>query len=134
MRRVHLLTGIALVVLFVLSGAWMHFRYDHLRGMTDATRLLFRSTHIYLLFHGLLHTALGLYLTPHEHPVARRVQDAGSLALLTAPLLAVAAFLEEPLRSGLARTWSRPAIYLVALGLGLHLLASLFPGRRASPD
>ena len=31
-------------------------------GMDDATRLLFRSTHIYLLFMALLNQTLGLYL------------------------------------------------------------------------
>lgn len=127
MRRIHLLFGIALVILFLLSGTYMHVRYDHLRGFDDATRLLFRSTHIYLLFHGLLHTALGLYLVPRGSLRARRVQDAGSLVLLVAPLLALAAFLEEPLRSGLARTWTRPAVYLVVAGMALHLVAALVP-------
>jgi len=46
----------------------------------------------------------------------------------------VAAFLEEPLRSGLARTWTRPAIYLVALGIGLHLAASMISSRREAAE
>jgi hypothetical protein len=40
----------------------MDLSYDHLRGLDDTTRMLFRSTHIYLLFAALLNLALGLYL------------------------------------------------------------------------
>ena len=61
-RRLHLLVGLATVVLFGLTGLYLRFRYDDLRGMTDATRLLFRSTQTYLLLSGLLNVAMGLYL------------------------------------------------------------------------
>ena len=59
-RRLHLLVGLATVVLFGLTGLYLRFRYDDLRGMTDATRLLFRSTQTYLLLSGLLNVAMGL--------------------------------------------------------------------------
>jgi hypothetical protein len=63
MRRLHLVTGLVSVAAFLASGLYMHLRYDHLRGMDDVLRLLFRSTHIYLLFAALLNLALGLYMT-----------------------------------------------------------------------
>jgi hypothetical protein len=48
MRRLHL--GVIAFLVTDLS-------HEHLRGMDDARRLLFRSTHLYLLFTSLLSLA-----------------------------------------------------------------------------
>lgn len=125
LRQLHRLAGAAALLLFLGTGLIMHYRYDHLRGMSDTTRLLFRSTHIYLLFTALLNGALGLYFSPAQQPVARRLQVAGSLLLLTAPLLALAAFLSEPFLGGLLRPWSRPAVFAALGGVVFHWLATL---------
>ncbi len=132
-RQLHRALGIATLLLFLASGLYMDVRYDHLRGMTDATRLLFRSTHIYLLYTGLLNLAMGLYLSPARDRWARRLQAAGSVMVLAGPLFALAAFLDEPLRSGLSRTFTRPAVYVSALGMVLHWAASLRPPAPPTP-
>lgn len=134
-RRLHLLVGLAAVVLFGLTGLYMHFRYDHLRGMADATRLLFRSTHVYLLFSGLLNLALGLYMTGESGSGRERAGDTaaggdllrtiGSVLILIGPLLFLAGFLREPFLGGLARPFSTPALYATLAGMALHWLASL---------
>lgn len=123
LRRLHLLVGLAGVILFIGTGLVMHWRYDHLRGMTDAARLLFRSTHIYLLLAALLNVVLGLYLQPARGRWPRRLQQAGSVLVLVGPLLFLAAFLQEPFLGGLLRPWTRPAVYGTAIGVGLHLAA-----------
>jgi len=159
LRRLHLLVGLAAVVLFGLTGLYMHFRYDHLRGMTDATRLLFRSTHIYLLFSGLLNVALGLYMAGESGRGRERAGDTaagsttagrttagdtaaggtaagwgllrsiGSVLILVGPLLFLAGFLREPFLGALARPFSRPAIHAALAGMALHWLASLIEQR-----
>jgi hypothetical protein len=144
LRRLHLLVGLATVVLFGLTGLYMHYRYDHLRGMTDATRLLFRSTHIYLLFSGLLNVAVGLNGaggtaaggTPAGRPLAGgdMLRVAGSALILIGPLLFLAGFLREPFLGALARPFSRPAIYAALAGMALHWLASVLGDRPATPD
>jgi hypothetical protein len=121
--QLHLMVGVAALLVFVGTGAWMHFKYDHLRGMTDATRLLFRSTHIYLLFAALLNLAIGAY---HRRAVVRGVrllQEAGSVLLLVTPLLFLAGFMSEPWLGDLQRPWSRPGIYASLAGTLLHLVA-----------
>lgn len=133
-RRLHLLIGLATVAMFGLTGLYMHFRYDHLRGMTDATRLLFRSTHIYLLFSGLLNLALGLYLPGREAAGGEAAGGTaagwdllgaiGSVLILIGPLLFLAGFLREPFLGGLARPFSSPALYATLAGMALHWLAS----------
>ncbi|MFN2315179.1 MAG: hypothetical protein ABR551_13445 [Gemmatimonadales bacterium] len=121
--QLHLMVGLAALLVFVGTGAWMHFKYDHLRGMTDATRLLFRSTHIYLLFAALLNLAIGAH---HRRAVmrgARLLQGVGSVLLLATPLLFLAGFLSEPWLGDLQRPWSRPGIYASLAGTLLHLVA-----------
>ena len=60
-RRWHLVVGFAALAAFLARGQYMDLAHDHLRGLEEATRLLFRSTHIYLLFSALLNVVLGLY-------------------------------------------------------------------------
>jgi hypothetical protein len=124
-RDVHRGVGLAAVVLFAGTGLYMHVRYDHLHGMSDTTRLLFRSTHIYLLFSGLLNLALGLHLATAAAALPRRLQQLGSVLVLLGPLLLLSAFLREPFLGGLARPFTSPAVYTTLVGMGLHWLASL---------
>src|SRR5262249_3453847 len=89
-RGVHLAVGLVGLVGFLATGQYMDLAHDHLRGMDDARRLLFRSTHIYLLFGSLLNLALGLYAAPSAG-WRRWVRGVGSLLVLAAPGLAAAA-------------------------------------------
>jgi hypothetical protein len=119
------------VVAFLASGQYMDLYHDHLRGLDDTTRMLFRSTHIYLLFSALLNVALGLYLVVDPGGWRRWLQRGGSALLLVAPLLLAAGFLTEPWLAGLERPYSRPAIIGSLVGMGLHLL-SRWPRRARS--
>lgn len=98
MRRFHLLTGILMVLAFLATGQFMEHHNPPLDSLSDATRLLYRSRHIYILASGLVNLMLGLYL--HSAPGPRQAgRTIGSgLILLSAPLL-VAAFSTESARS-----------------------------------
>jgi hypothetical protein len=121
MRRLHLAVGLVGLLAFLASGQYMDRRYDHLQGLDDTTRMLFRSTHIYLLFASLLNLAMGLYLAPAAG-WRRRLQWLGSALLLAAPALLAVAFLTEPWLTGLARPYTSPAVYASVGGMLLHLL------------
>ncbi len=99
--------------------------HDHLRGYDDTTRMLFRSSHIYILLAAVTNAMTGLYLRPADASWWCVLQAIGSLALLAGPPLLLAGFCTEPYRSGLARPWSRPAIYLALGGVVLHLVAAI---------
>jgi hypothetical protein len=118
----HLAVGLLGLAAFAASGQYMDLRYDHLRGLDDKTRLLFRSTHIYLLFAVLLNLALGLYLAPAAG-WRRWLQGLASALVLAAPPLLAAAFLTEPWLTGLDRPYTSPAVYGSLAGMLLHLLA-----------
>ena len=91
MRWLHWVVGLVGVIGFLGTGQYMDRCYDHLRGMDDAQRLLFRSTHLYLLFGSLINLALGLYLRP-VRGWRRWVRAVGSVLVLASPLLAAVRF------------------------------------------
>ena len=68
MKKFHLVFGVLVIIVFVLTGQYMDRYHEHLRGMADGPRMLFRSRHIFILLSGLLHLGLGAYwrnrLTP----------------------------------------------------------------------
>jgi hypothetical protein len=125
-----LTVGVAGVVGFLATGQYMDRVHDHLRGMSDARRLLFRSTHIYLLFGSLVNLALGLYLRP-ALGWRRWVRAVGSALVLATPFLAAVGFFTEPWLSDLERPYSRPAVYGCFAGMLLHLICFSPPG---APD
>ena len=123
LRSLHLWVGLATLLVFLLTGQYMHWGYDHLNGMADSPRMMFRSAHIYLLWSGLLNTMLGLYLEISSKTWAKVLQCVGSLAILLGPPLLVFAFVSEPWLTELVRPYARPAIYIAFGGTLFHLLA-----------
>ena len=60
MKNTHLIFGLLLVFVFLLTGQYME--YVHNRTLTDGVRVLYRSRHIYLLLNALINITLGLYV------------------------------------------------------------------------
>jgi hypothetical protein len=125
--------GVAGIAGFLLTGQYMDKVHDHLRGMEDAQRLLFRSTHIYLLLGSLVNLALGLYSRPGAG-WRHWMRLVGSLLVVTAPFVQAIAFFTEPWLSGLQRPYTGPAIYACYGGMLLHLVAMSRETRARSPE
>jgi hypothetical protein len=134
MRRLHLAVGLIALAAFLATGFEMYFRHDHLRGLDASTRLLFRSSHIYLLFAALLNLVLGLYSEPAPGGWRAGVRRFGSALVLLAPPLFVLAFFREPWLAGLDRPYARPAIISSLVGVLCHLASGARAGRRSSAD
>ena len=131
LRITHAVVGVLSLAAFVLTGQYMHHLHDHLRGMPDGPRMLYRSAHIYLLLGGLLNMSLGAYTKPLQERIGRAFQVVGSLAVFAAPVLFLASFLAESESHDLHRPIARAAIYSSLGGIASHFLAaSIFSGRR----
>lgn len=124
-RILHLSVGTAGLVVFILTGQYMHRVHAHLRGMPDGPRMIYRSAHIYILFAALLNLLLGAYLQLVPDRMIRTVQQVASVAVLALPAMFLAAFFTEPQLQELVRPWARPAIYLSLGAVGVHVLAKL---------
>jgi hypothetical protein len=125
LRLAHLIVGLAFLVGFLLTGQYMRRYLGSLPDLPGAQRMLYRSTHIYLLWSALLNLALGLYLRLSPERLRRTVQCVGSVLILSGPLLLTVAFCIEPSLTGFLRPWTSPAIYSAFGGVLLHAVASL---------
>jgi hypothetical protein len=125
MRRIHLVWGILALVAFAVSGQAMLRHVPAMDLLNDDVRLMYRSRHIYVLGSGIANVLLGLYLVACRALWRRRVQFAGSLLLLAAPVLLGMAFLAET-GHGLDRTWrSAYGLYAMVGGTLLHFIAAV---------
>ena len=91
-RRLHLAVGLAGVIIFLATGAYIRATYVPITALDDRTRLLLRSRHIYILLASLLNLVLGSYYRPVTRAWPRRAQRLGSFLILLSPWLLVAAF------------------------------------------
>jgi peptidoglycan/LPS O-acetylase OafA/YrhL len=123
MKRFHLIVGLAVVIIFLLTGQYME--YLHNRQLPDGQRMLYRSRHIYLLLAGLINLAIGIYFNQWRPGWRRKLQIVGSLLIVLAPGLLLAGFFTEP-NKGPEQTMLAPlGIFAVSLGALLHVISSL---------
>jgi hypothetical protein len=125
MKRLHLIIGLVLVIVFLLTGQYMDRFLNHLRGMPDGPRMLYRTRHIFILLSGLLQLALGSYFSYRSQLGGRVLQVLGSVMITVASILFVIAFFYEPRLTGLYTPLSHKGMYLIAIGTLLHLLSGI---------
>lgn len=123
MRRLHLIFGLLVVLVFLLTGQYMDRYHQHLHGVPDGVRMLYRSRHIYILLAGLLNLGIGAYFAYRQQRWRKRLQTVGSVLLLLASLLFIAAFFYEPTWKDLDASLTRFGVYAIVAGTLLHLLS-----------
>ena len=125
MKKAHLIFGVLIVVGFLLTGQYMDKFYNHLDGMPDGPRLLYRTRHIFILLSGLLNLGIGAYFTRRIQPWRRTLQLLGSLLIFTASLLFLIAFFYEPNLPDLHTPLSHWGTYTIATGAVLHVVSGV---------
>ena len=123
MRLAHRISGIAGVVVFLLTGQYLLFRYPDMDWLDTGTRMLLRSRHLYILLAALVNVGIGLYFQASEKPRRRAMQKIGSALVIVAPWMLTAAFFYEPGRGILHTPLSHWALYLLFAGMMLHILS-----------
>lgn len=117
------------MVAFLLTGQYMDKFYNHMVGVPDAQRLLFRTRHIFILLAGLLNLGIGAYFAYRVEKWRRTVQLLGSLLIIVASFLFVIAFFYEPKLSDLHTPLSHWGTYTIAAGALLHVISGLRRGQ-----
>ena len=137
MKLLHLSVGAVVLFVFLLTGQYMDYLDVRSGALGEATRVMFRSRHIYFLLAGLVNLAIGSYFSKRTGGWRRYVQLVGSLLVLVAPVLMLAAFFTEPGAPGLRRHFTLPAVVAVSAGTLLHALSGLtrrLTEKRMPPD
>jgi len=123
MKRFHLIFGLVVVVVFLLTGQYMDRYHQHLMYMADGPRMLYRTRHIFILMSGLLHLGIGTYFTTRTSTVRRSLQIVGSSFITVASVLFTIAFFYEPHLEDLRAPLSLVGMILIAVGTLLHLFS-----------
>ena len=125
MKKVHLIFGVVVVIAFLLTGQYMDKHFNHMVGVPDAPRLLYRTRHIFILMSGLLNLGIGAYFTYRVEAWQRTIQLLGSLLIFTASFLFLIGFVYEPNRGDLRTPLSHYGMYAIAAGAILHVISGV---------
>lgn len=125
MKRFHLIFGLVVLLVFLLTGQYMDRFHYHLMYMTDGPRMLYRTRHIFILMSGLLHLGIGTYFIYGSTPRRRGLQIAGSVLITIASVLFTIAFFYEPHLEDLHAPLSLMGMILIASGTLLHLFSGV---------
>jgi peptidoglycan/LPS O-acetylase OafA/YrhL len=124
LRLTNLTIGIAVVILFAITGQLMRHYYLN-ETAPDVERLYRRSRHLYLLLVGLTQGGIGVYIIAHQHKLANKIQWlATGLMTLGSACLIYAFFYEIP-QEIIKTPISRIAMYILLASAVLHLGSSL---------
>ena len=129
MKWTHLILGLALFVVFAVTGSYMRADFPDKDVISQELRLLMRSRHIYILFSALIHITLGIYLQIRPRMWQRLTQYGGSIALTAASVFLVLAWRTETYELQHFSDLSREGIYLSLAGVVLHLIGGIGQNR-----
>jgi len=125
MRKLHLTFGLCVLAAFLLTGQYMDRYHNHLDGVPDGPRLLYRTRHIFILLSGLINLGLAAYFTYRPRRWRRALQVLGSGLICLASLLFIAAFFYEPGLSNLHTPLSHWGTYTIVSGTVFHLVSGV---------
>jgi hypothetical protein len=122
MSYLHLIFGIVMFVVFLITGKFMRVDFPDKDAIPQEFRLLMRSRHIYILLSSLIHIVLGVYLRIQTEVWRKALQIFASVLLITGSVLFVWAFVHETYTARHFSNLSRYALYVTLLGTILHLI------------
>jgi hypothetical protein len=125
MKRFHLIFGLIVLVVFLLTGQYMDRYHEHLMHTPDGPRMLYRTRHIFILMSGLLHLGLGSYFSYRVQTWRRVLQILGSALITIAPVLFTIGFFYEPYLQGLHAPLSKIGVIIMAVGALLHVVSGV---------
>jgi hypothetical protein len=134
LKPIHLTVGIVGLMAFVLTGQYLAIFLKGLSDMPDGTRLLYRTSHLYLMWGSLLNLIVGMYFVPAEAFASRVMQAVSSVLLIVSPVLMLAGFFIESPTGSLDRVLTGWGNYFALAGAILHFAVNLQSGRARTPS
>jgi hypothetical protein len=122
LRQLHFAVGLAGVVAFLATGAYMRAGFPDLYAANEVLRYLYRSNHVYVLLASLINVALGVHLAPIAPGWRATVSKMGSILALAAPVVLCLAFFLEAPKASPERVLTLVGVAALAAGIALHVL------------
>jgi uncharacterized protein YjeT (DUF2065 family) len=123
MGKAHLLFGIIVFVVFLITGRFMRADFPDKDVIPQEFRLLMRSRHIYILLSSFIHILLGLYLQVSPQKWRKYLQLSGSALLTAGTVVLVYAFFYETYTTNHFSDASRYGLYVTLSGTAFHLFS-----------
>ena len=117
MGRIHVITGLLTLGAFFLSGLYMVKSLNLPEQAMDAQRMMYRASHIYLLFIGCLNIIVGVYVDKEKMLERRNLNTLSSVTLISAQSVLMAAFVVEPVVIDKDRVLTLVGCALVLIGV-----------------
>ncbi len=128
--KIHFYFGIIIIIIFLLTGQYMHHNFDHLKDMELMNRALFRAGHLYILLFGLINVSLGIHFRISKTKYIKLIQLFGSAIIFIATFLVIYGFFTELPTEQIERPITRNSLYLILFGVSVHGLISLVKKRK----
>jgi hypothetical protein len=122
LRKLHFVVGLAGVLAFLATGAYMRAGFPDLYAANEVLRYLYRSNHVYVLLASLINVALGVHLAPVAPGWRVTVSRIGSILALAAPVVLCLAFFLEAPKASPERVLTLVGVAALAAGILLHVL------------
>jgi len=132
--KIHFYFGMLIVVIFLLTGQYMHHEFGHLKEMELMSRALFRAGHLYILLFGLINIALGINFHKPKTSTLIKFQLFGSIVILLASILIIYAFFIELPAKQIERPLTRISLYLILLGVSTNGIVYMFDKEKRVPS
>lgn len=95
-KTMHMWYGVLLLITFILTGQYMYHVLDKLQQLPDGMRMLYRSSHIYILLSSIINLVLGLYMSADLIKKQIKLQILISFIIVIAPITLILGFFLEP--------------------------------------
>lgn len=125
MRKIHLFSGITIMIIFALTGQYMINTLDLANSDFDVQRMMYRASHIYLLWVGAVNTLLGCYWTKVQGELLVKVQMIASFLIVISQFFLLMAFYVEPPRIDQDRLLTLAGCLCLFVGVVLTLAITI---------
>lgn len=132
--KIHFYSGIVIIIIFVLTGQYMHHNFDHLKDMELMNRALFRAGHLHILLFGLINISIGSYFKPIEDTLYKYIQIVGSVIIFISCGLVIYSFFAELPTQQIERPLTRISLYLIFFGVAIHDFIPLVKNKKGNSE
>ena len=95
LHQTHIGLGMTFILVFLGTGVYMLSGFPELYQGREEVRMMYRATHIYILFAALVNLLVGQTIGAREHR-SKYIQWLASALLFAAPFMLTTAFFIEP--------------------------------------
>jgi len=131
MKKIHLISGLVMVLIFVLSGQYLKMTLPPFEGVMDGNRMMWRASHIYLMMSAVVNVVAGMYYQPFTSVLAVWAQKIGSISVIASQAVLLAAFTIEPAQNDIERLYTVFGCLLLLFGTFIVFLGWLYDSFKA---